>query len=213
MMAFLGGYMGAYALWNRSDVFGNAQTNNLIHIVMNIFGGNIQELLIRLGALGIYMTGIVLVVIWPKITKISVHILAIVIDAAAFFFLGFLPKEMNLILSLYPVFFATAVQWSAFPSVYGYNCSTIFSTNNLKQFTSALTEYVCSHEKKHLHKAKFYGEVLLFYHLGVAAACIISMKYAIQAAWFGLLPLCIAIGLVIKEEKIEKEIKLNSKFV
>lgn len=31
-MAFIGGYIGAYALLNRADVFGNAQTSNLIHV-------------------------------------------------------------------------------------------------------------------------------------------------------------------------------------
>lgn len=37
-MAFIGGYIGAYALLNRADVFGNAQTSNLIHVAMSIVG-------------------------------------------------------------------------------------------------------------------------------------------------------------------------------
>lgn len=40
MMAFIGGYIGAYALLNRADVFGNAQTSNLIHVAMSIVGTN-----------------------------------------------------------------------------------------------------------------------------------------------------------------------------
>lgn len=204
MMAFIGGYIGAYALLNRADVFGNAQTSNLIHIVMTILGGNFLELLIRIGGMLIYMAGIVLVVIWPKITKINVHFLAVAVDAAALLILGFLPKEMDIILSLYPIFFAAAVQWSAFPGVYGYNCSTIFSTNNFKQFTAATTEYICNHEKKHSHKAKFYGGVLLFYHLGVALSYFACMECGIQASWIGILPVLVATGMVVAEERLNE---------
>lgn len=50
------------------------------------------------------MAGVALVVIWPKCTKISVHYLAVIVDAFAFIMLGFFPKDMNIIVSLYPVF-------------------------------------------------------------------------------------------------------------
>lgn len=205
MMAFIGGYIGAYALLNRADVFGNAQTCNLIHIVMSILGGNFLEFCIRIGGMLIYMAGIVLVVIWPKITKINVHFLAVAVDAAVLLILGFLPKEMDIMLSLYPIFFAVAVQWSAFPGVYGYNCSTIFSTNNLKQFTMAATEYIFTHEKKHSHKAKFYGGVLLFYHLGVAFSYLACVECGVRASWIGILPVLIATGMVIVEERLSEK--------
>ena len=89
MMAFIGGYIGAYALLNRADVFGNAQTSNLIHVAMSIVGTNFFDLFIRLGGVVLYMAGVALVVIWPKCTKISVHYLAVIVDAFAFIMLGF----------------------------------------------------------------------------------------------------------------------------
>lgn len=200
MMAFIGGYMGAYALLNRADVFGNAQTSNLIHIVLSILGGNLGELLIRIGGLVLYMAGVALVTVWPKVTRIHVHFLAVAVDAAALVILGLLPKEMDIILSLYPIFFAAAVQWSAFPGVYGYNCSTIFSTNNLKQFTAATTEYLCSRESRHAHKAKFYGSVLLSYHLGVAISYAACMECGVRAAWIGMAPVAFAAAMVTAEK-------------
>ena len=33
----LGGFMGGYAIYNHCDVFGNAQTANMIHLVSKIF--------------------------------------------------------------------------------------------------------------------------------------------------------------------------------
>ena len=56
-LAFIGGYIGAYALLNRADVFGNAQTSNLIHVAMSIVGTDFLDLFIRLGGVILYMAG------------------------------------------------------------------------------------------------------------------------------------------------------------
>lgn len=199
-MAFIGGYIGAYALLNRADVFGNAQTSNLIHVAMSIVGTDFLDLFIRLGGVFLYMAGVTLVVIWQKITKISVHYLAVVVDAFAFIMLGFFPKDMDIIVSLYPIFFAAAVQWTSFSGVYGYNCSTIFSTNNLKQFTMSGVEYICSHDKKFSHKAKFYGSVLITYHFGVACEFFVNQVFGIKSSWFGLVAVAIAFVMVAVEQ-------------
>ena len=40
----LGGFMGGYAIYNHCDVFGNAQTANMIHLVSKIFTGDFEAL-------------------------------------------------------------------------------------------------------------------------------------------------------------------------
>ena len=200
-MAVVGGFIGAYSLLARHDVFGNAQTANMMWLAMCILGRSWTEVLLRLGGLAVYILGIATVTLWPRFTRINVHFLAVVVDGACLISLGMLPKDMNIILSLYPVFFAIAVQWCAFPGVYGYNCSTIFSTNNLKQFTTSSIEYLCTKNAKFAQKAKFYGGVLLSYHLGVAAECLIYQWFQIQSAYFGLCFVAVAAGFVCVEEK------------
>ena len=37
-VTFIGGFMGCYAIFNRCDVFGSAQTGNLISFVMDLTG-------------------------------------------------------------------------------------------------------------------------------------------------------------------------------
>ena len=39
VMAFIGGYFGLYAIVARNDLFGSAQTSNLIYLVQDIVGG------------------------------------------------------------------------------------------------------------------------------------------------------------------------------
>lgn len=199
MMAFIGGFMGAYAILNRCDLFGNAQTSNMIYIAMHLVGRNFFDVVCRLGGMVIYMMGIALTVLWPKHSKISLHYVAVTVDAIVLITLGFMPKHMNNVIALYPIFFAAAVQWNSFPGVFGYNCSTIFSTNNLRQFTIASTEYFCNRESKHAHKAKFYGGTLLCYHLGVVVSYLSYLLLAIQGAWIGMVPVTLAAAMVIYE--------------
>lgn len=196
-MAFIGGFMGAYAILNRCDLFGNAQTANMIYIAMNILGRNAFDVIIRLGGMLIYMAGIAVTVIVPKKTDFSLQYIALALDGAVLIILGFLPHNINNVIALYPLFFAAAVQWNAFPGAFGYNSSTIFSTNNLRQFTMATTEYFCSRESKHAHKAKFYGGVLLFYHMGVAVSYISYRFLGIEGSWIGVIPVIVAAAMVV----------------
>lgn len=63
--------------------------------------------------------------------------------------------------------FAMAIQWCSFKGGDGFTCSTIFSTNNLRQFTTSMTEYLCSKDPDALRKWKFFASVLLCFHFGV----------------------------------------------
>lgn len=197
MMAVIGGFMGAYALIERCDVFGNAQTSNLIHLAMSILGKDFLDILIRVCGIVIYMGAVALAVVWKKKINIDVRFAALIIDAFAVVTIGFFPENMNNMIALYPIFFAAAFQWTAFPGAFGYNCSTIFSTNNLKQFTMASVEYIMEHDEKQSHKAKFYAGTLICYHLGVAVAYIACKEFNIKAAWTAILPIMIAMFMMI----------------
>ena len=66
-----------------------------------------------------------------------------------------------------------------------------FSSNNVKQFSLALGEYLCEKQEKHAEKARFFGMTLLCYHLGVAAAymaCQMLHQTAIWCCYLLLIP-------------------------
>lgn len=208
-MAVIGGFLGAYALLNRQDVFGNAQTSNMIWIILCILGKDVQGVVLRIGGLLLYMAGVVTATLWPKYFRFHLHYLALLVDAVAMVVLALLPKNMDLILSLYPVFFAAALQWCAFPGVYGYNCSTIFSTNNLRQCTAAFAEYLSGGDKKFFHKAKFYASVLLSYHFGVAISFVVYHFVGITGSLIGLGFVAVSTAFVVKEQRMEREVELG----
>ena len=65
-LSFIGGYLGLYAIVSRADLFGNAQTANLLGVVRDLIGRNFSDMLLRVGALLIYMAAVILTVWIPE---------------------------------------------------------------------------------------------------------------------------------------------------
>ena len=172
LVSFVGGFLGIFPIVNASHFLGSAQTSNLIDILLGFFNGNGQSVLFHAGGAFLYALAIFLVTFLPKHTKINIKILSMIVDIAAGFTMWLFPVEKNLSLTLYlyPTFFSLAFQWCSFKGAYGFSSSTIFSSNNFRQFISALTEIFCNGNKSFSLQARFFGLTLLCFHLGIAAA-------------------------------------------
>ena len=190
-MAAAGGFFGVYALLVRGGTFGSSETSNLIYLVVSGLDGTWGSALVRLGGTACYIAGIVLAVLFRRAGKMArLRWGAIWVDLAACLLLARIPAEVDPILALYPMFFATAVQWVAYSQAAGYNCATIFSTNNLRQFTEGTTEYLCSRDPEQRRKLLFYGGTLLCFHLGAVWGWWCVRRWGI-AGIYGCLPLLI----------------------
>ena len=210
-MAVAGGVFGGFAVCNLGEIFGNAQTLNLIGIVYNLVYCNFETLLLRIIAALLYFLGFAAAVVIPKKLRLHSDVISIVVDILAFITLMFLPKNADFLISLYPIFFATAFQWTAFEYIEGYSCSTIFSSNNYRQFTTSLVEYAIDKDKSRLTKTRVFGLTLLYFHIGVALACISAIHFGRLSAFIGILVLLPTIFLLIKKRIIRlKNIKTQT---
>lgn len=203
-MSFVGGFFGAYALLNRSATFGSSETANMIYIVTALLGTNLREGIIRIAALLIYVLGIELTVFLPRFTKFDMRIVAVLTDAAAILVIAQLPAEIDFMIALYPIFFATAVQWCVFGGARGYTSASIFSTNNLKQTATSFGEYILTRDRAKWDKFKFFGMTLIAYHLGVIYVWCFCRIFGLKSAYTCLIPLAVALTAVMKVRKIEK---------
>ena len=71
-MTLIGGFMVGYAILNRHDVFGSAQTGNMISLAMDAVGHPDEQWFFRVLALVIYIVSMAAtVVISHKISKIN----------------------------------------------------------------------------------------------------------------------------------------------
>ena len=203
-MAFIGGYLGVHAVLSFGNLLGNAQTSNLISIVTSLLSTDWTQLLLRLGGMLLYMAAIALTVYLPSRLPWDLRLISVALDAGAAVMVGFFPTDIYPVLGLYPLFFAMAFQWNSFPGADGFVSSSIFSTNNLRQFTMAMTEVLANHDPTHLPKAAFFGKTLLSFHAGVAASFLLWHIFGFHSAWFALLPCGSAFFLVSADIRRQK---------
>lgn len=208
-MAAVGGFLGVYALLTRSETFGSSETSNLIHLVLAGLNGSVSDFLVRLGATACYIAGIVFATLTPKfLKKADFRFWAIGVDALACLLLAQIPAGTDPVLALYPMFFATAVQWLAYSQADGFASATIFSTNNLRQCFAGLTEFFYSRDQGQLRRARFFGGTLACFHLGVIWGWFSMRAWGIRSI-YACFPL-LALGLAatawavcgVKKEKI-----------
>ena len=217
LMAMIGGFLGGYAIFARMNIFGSAQTANLIELIKNIFGANYVESLMRIGALLIYILAIMIATVLTYKSQWNLKHLVLYLEMICIVILGFIPEDIPPIIALYPCFFVTAFQWCIFKGAMGYTSSTIFSTNNIKQTVVSLTEYFLIQDttikQEKLKKGCFFGGTLLCFHCGVALSYLLWSIFSLAAIWFLMIPVSINLGYLIYIEKYAYPIQHTEKMI
>ena len=134
-MTLIGGFFGGYAILNHSDLFGSAQTGNMISLTMAAVGHPDEQWLYRILGLLIYIVGLTSTVFISHRLKPSQQ------------------KHFSIVL------------------------------DGLVRFA----EYLCSHDPEALHKGKYFGKVLFFFHVGVAFAFISCRYLGLKGSWVGII--------------------------
>ena len=168
--AAVGGFFAAYAILLRMGIMANAQTLNLLELLLSSLRCPWPEMLMHLGALAMYVLGTMSTVILPHLFGWDMRRVCPIIDALCAVLLAFLPAEMPVIPSLYPIFFAMSVQWSSFTGAQDHISSTIFSTNNTKQASLSLARHLCTREQGQIRRMWFYVSTILCFHAGATVA-------------------------------------------
>ena len=88
-MAVIGGFLGGYAILVRADFLGNAQTSNLIYLVLAVVGADVYQFLLRLGAVMLYIGATISYVFLKNKTAWNIQRISIGIDFLAMIALGF----------------------------------------------------------------------------------------------------------------------------
>lgn len=200
IMCVTGGFLGAYALLCRDYNFGNAQTVNLIQLFTCVLGRNFFEFFLRFLGFVLYVGAILIYIYLDKKTEINLERYAILVNLAGVVLLAFLPQNINPVVGILPIFFMMSTQWSVFHGIGEYNSSTIFSTNNIRQCTLGFGNYLISKDKKSLEKGKFFGNSLLWYHLGVVLSFFSCRYFGVKASLCAIPIVIIALCLTFQTE-------------
>ena len=180
--AAVGGFFAAYAILLRMGIMANAQTLNLLDILLNSFEGDWLGVLMHIGALVIYIVGTMSTVFLPRLFGWDMRRVSPAVDALCAVVLAFLPAETPTIPALYPIFFAMSVQWSSFSGAQG----------NVR-------------EKGQLRRMWFYVSTILSFHIGAASAYFAVELWEIKASLCALPFILWAYFMVVCEDRYCRE--------
>lgn len=143
LLAVGGGVAGAYGSVYCGHVFANALTGNLVSLAAELYAGQWAGVLARLGGVGLFLLGVALSVVLPvRMAGGDPGVwqrLCLLVEAGCFALQALLPYRALTALSpalyLWPVFFASGLQYNTFTALHGVPISTLFCTNNLRQLT------------------------------------------------------------------------------
>lgn len=192
-MSFIGGIFAIYALLEHSNVFGSAETSNMILLVNDFLHWDIFYILIRVISLLVYALGIILTLWLSKYHPNIQKRICIIIDCFAAAILGVLPKNIQPVIALYPVAFAMSIQWCTFRGINENPSATTFSTGNFRQLVTVIFNYITERKREDLFRIRFYMFTMLSFHAGVAVIYIIWPHLPHQSIWIVFIPLVFAI--------------------
>lgn len=201
-MSFVGGIFAIYSLLEYSNIFGSAETSNMILLVNDFLHWGVFHIIIRFGSLLVYASGIILTLWMAKYHSAAQKRICIIIDCFAALTLGFIPENTNPIIALYPVAFAMSIQWCSFRGVSENASATTFSTGNYRQLVTIIFNYITERKRADLLRIKFYIFTMLSFHAGVAVICIVWAYIPHMSIWIVFIPLAFA---VIQEIIITKQ--------
>lgn len=203
-MSYIGGLFALYSLLEHSNVFGSAETSNMILLVEDLIRWDPYYIAIRVLSLCVYAFGIVLTIWMAKYHPDIQKRVCIIIDCCAALVLGLMPRNLDPIVALYPVAFAMSIQWCTFRGVQDNPSATTFSTGNFRQLVTIIFNYVTERNRTDLGRIRFYIITMLSFHAGIATMYLIWPLAPHRSIWIVFIPLA---GALIQEVRIAAQKK------
>lgn len=204
-MAVVGGIFGGYTV-AYAGILGAAQSTNMITFIMSIFGRDIKEMLIRAGLLAVFALGTAATRVIKERCKFDIRTAGVIVDIICTTAVALIPENAEPMLMLYPAVFAMAFQYNSFTGALGFASSSVFSSNNFRQFIDSAAEYFCTKKSEAKKKALFFAGSLFSFHIGVTAAIAGTMLFGKMTVACAFIPIIAAIvSVIISHRRSEEE--------
>ena len=194
-ITFSGGFQDAYSYFARGKVFANAQTGNIVLMAshffdLDFFGGMKYLVPLLFFALGVF-TAEQIEGNHKEHRSIHWRQMVLLAEVVLLFASGFLSQDWNLLVNSM-ISFACAMQVQAFRKWNGNAYASTMCIGNLRSGMANLSAYLRTHEKKTLHSAAYYFEVIFIFFLGAGIGYIAVAQFGLHAIWFSSLILLVA---------------------
>lgn len=193
VFGLVGGFLESYTYILHGNVFCNAQTGNIVLMVIYFFKNMPFAALKYIFSILAYTAGILLSAIIPKrIGKWSRSSFMTLLEIAVLAALALIPETASHYYARTVVAFLCAVQYNTFTHCHGAAMSTTFCTNNLRQMILYLYAGVKNRDKASAKKAGIYAFLIAFFIVGAAVGAVsanVLGNYCVLVCTAPLIPL------------------------
>ncbi len=173
MFAMIGGFLEAFTFVLHGGVFCNAQSGNVVMLVMNFLRGDFAAGLRYLYSILAYIAGIVLSTLIPaRFKRVNWPFVVTAIEMVVFVGLAFVPETASDWYTYPTVAFLCAVQYNTFTKLRGMALATTFVTNDIRQTVMHLVRGVSEKNREEFKKSGIYAFIILCFAAGAAVGTV-----------------------------------------
>ena len=169
MFAFTGGFLEAFTFALHGGVFCNAQTGNLVMLVIDVVRADFAGGLRYLYSILAYIAGILISTLIPALfKKVNWPLVVTAVEIAVITALAFIPASAENWYTYVTVSFVCAIQYNTFTKLRGVALATTFCTNNIRQTVMHFFGGVRGKDKSEFKKSGTYAFIILCFAAGAA---------------------------------------------
>ncbi len=186
-LCLAGGICGCYGVV-AFGTFACGETGNLLHLWSSVANGNIVDILLRGLTLGMFVLGIALAAVLPDwFGKKRWQTICLGCEILLTLCAMLLP-DIHFLIQLAPLFLLAALQYHTFNHCEGLAAATVFCSNNIRQSTLGIVEWVRKKDPEAFHRFKIFGLAVLSYSIG---AIFCAALFPVIGRGVLVLPFCI----------------------
>lgn len=169
MFAVIGGFLEAFTFLLHGGVFCNAQTGNVVMLVIDFVQGDFSGGLRYLYSILAYVVGIILSTVIPmRFKKVNWPLVVTAIEIVVLVGIAFIPESASDWFTYVTVAFLCSVQYNTFTKLRGVALATTFCTNNIRQTVMHFVRGITDKDKSEYKKSAVYAFIVLCFAAGAA---------------------------------------------
>ena len=200
LITLSGGLQDAYTYLIRDHVFANAQTGNIVLLMVSLFDGNFQKAGSYLIPILSFALGIAaahtLSMKW-KCRLLSWRQFIILLEFLLLIAVGFIPLSLSQYANAL-VSFSCAMQVQSFRRFHGRAYASTMCIGNLRSGMESLSIYCNTKNKDAIIDALHYFGVILTFGIGAGIGGVLSSACGVPAIWAS--PLLLIIAFIVMKE-------------
>lgn len=198
VLMFTSGFVDAYTFMERSGVFANAQTGNVILGAIDVSAGSYEQALQHLASVLAFAVGVVIAVRLKAIRASdglrSPGLVALALYAVVLGVVAFVPDTAPSLAATVPITLASGMVLELFRSIGGLSYAPIATTGNLMRWVEAGDAQATHPDEGTRRTLGVYGAVIAAFVAGAVGGALVTDAIGVRASAVAALAVALALA-------------------